>query len=123
MTADRELLELCAKAFWVEEFEDVSIRWSEAEDGILYIHAENQDHNGLDREFVWAPHRDQADSDRMAFKLRMSTRISINDVFCMVELPRLITAYVAHNNTDEDVCRAGREARMAVAVEIGRAMP
>ena len=45
---DRELLEMAAKAYWAEELDDMSFRWCENECCILYIHADNQDHNGAD---------------------------------------------------------------------------
>jgi hypothetical protein len=119
-----EQLEYAAKAYWGEEFEDVGIRWSEEDDGLLYIHADNQDHNGLDCELVWAPHRYQDHSDNMACKLRID--LYHFNVEGRGRSVRAVAsgstneANVNHNNTDEDVCRAVREARMLVAVEIGR---
>jgi hypothetical protein len=68
---------------------------------------------------IWNPLRDQADSDRMACKLRIETMFGAIDVYC---LHGPYEATVTHDNTDEDVFRAVREARMMVAVEIGRNM-
>ncbi len=70
---DRELLELAAKANWAREVADdeISLRYCEINDGILYLHADNQDHNGHDREFVWNPLADDGDALRLAVKLRM----------------------------------------------------
>ena len=66
----------------------------------------------------WRPHIDQADSDVMACKLR----IGLGFFFGFVEAQTSDhTETARHNNTDEDVCRAVREARLLVAVEIGRA--
>ena len=63
MSTDRELLELAARAFWREEIGDVcSVRWLEEEQAIGYTHAENQDHDGIDQEFVWNPLEDDGDA-------------------------------------------------------------
>jgi hypothetical protein len=72
--SDRELLELAANAFWRQDLADdeVSLRYSEQDEGMLYLHAENQDHNGHDREFVWNPLTDDGDAFRLAGKLRIS---------------------------------------------------
>lgn len=66
---DRELLELAAKANWSEDLDDMSIRWGDIDDCILFIHADNQDHNGADREFRWDPLNEDADALRLAVKL------------------------------------------------------
>jgi hypothetical protein len=69
--------------------------------------------------FKWNPLADQADSDRMACRLRIEIVFLNGRV--LTRHPRTLgILYITHNNTDEDVCRAVREARMAVAVEIGR---
>ena len=69
----------------------------------------------------WNPLTDQADSDRMACKLRMDTRISKKYALAVAVFNGFLKqCSISHNNTDEDVCRAVREARLAVAVEIGR---
>jgi hypothetical protein len=68
--------------------------------------------------FKWNPLTDQADSDRMACKLRIEILFF---EFRVIANPRRETsAAIHHNSTDEDVYRAVREARMLVAVEIGR---
>lgn len=73
---DKELLERAAKAFWSRELADdeVSIRYSEDDEGILYLHADNQDHNGRDREFRWNPLLEDADALQLAVKLHISIR-------------------------------------------------
>lgn len=67
---DRELLELAALAYWGDEIDDVcSIEWSEEDQAIGYTHADNQDHNGQDRTFLWNPLTDDGDAFRLAVKL------------------------------------------------------
>ena len=76
------------------------------------------------------PHTDQADSDRMGAKLRIDIEFYGGYVEASKCTPNTdqndwdkfdwACKSVSHNNTDEDVFRAVREARMAVAVEIGR---
>lgn len=69
---DRELLELAAQAFWGSEIDDVcSIRWLEEDQAIGYTHGDNQDHNGIDREFVWNPLTDDGDSRRLQVNLAL----------------------------------------------------
>jgi hypothetical protein len=70
---ERELLELAAQAYWAKEIADgeISFRYDEAEAAIVYIHADNQDHNGEDRERVWNPLTDDGDALRLAVKLGM----------------------------------------------------
>jgi hypothetical protein len=71
----------------------------------------------------WNPLTDEADSARMAGVLEIAIRWSDNRVYAnraRKNLP-LYDAYVSHDNTIEGKCAAVREARMAVAVEIGRA--
>lgn len=68
---DKELLEAAARANWRQELadEEVTLRYSEQDDGMLYLHADNQDHNGLDREFRWNPLEEDHDALRLAVKL------------------------------------------------------
>jgi hypothetical protein len=73
--------------------------------------------NGL---YLWRPLYDQADSDRMACKLRIELMFEGNYVGCWKDDGDSVR--VTHDGTDEDVCRAVREARLAVAVEIGKGM-
>lgn len=69
---DRELLELAAKAYWGAEIDDTcSVRWSENDDAIVYMHGDNQDHNGRDVELVWNPLESDHDAFRLAVKLRI----------------------------------------------------
>ncbi|MDD4913375.1 MAG: hypothetical protein PHP57_13870 [Sideroxydans sp.] len=67
---DKELLELAAKANWLES--DVSYRWCAEEDAIIFLDPENQDHNGHDVEYVWNPLIDDGDAFRLAVKLGLS---------------------------------------------------
>ena len=118
MSTDRELLELAAKAFWGEEIDDVcSVRWLEEEQAIGYTHAENQDHNGIDQEFVWNPLEDDGDALRLAVSMNMG--ISIYDV--------QVTAASAFGmpvkEHDKDTAKATRRAIVRAAAEIGRAIP
>ena len=72
---DREMLELAANAFWGADIDDCcSVRWLEDEQAIGYTHADNQDHNGEDREFVWNPLADDGDALRLANKLWLEIR-------------------------------------------------
>ena len=74
----RELLEYAARAYWGNEIDDVvSVEWSDADNSILYTHAENQDHNGQDRAYRWNPLAEDADALQLAVKLRM--RMMIDD--------------------------------------------
>jgi hypothetical protein len=106
----REQLELAAKALgldygWQHIFDDYEGSSSEKYD--------------------WNPLTDQADSDMMACKLRLDRQIITSKfVYCIkLVLPgKNIEKGVIHNNADEDVCRAVREARLAVAAQIGRMM-
>ena len=100
MTNERELLELVAKAMGGR---------FELENGFPNL-------NGN----FWNPLASQADSDRMACKLRIGHRFLGGNV---VEAWQGFgdMESITHNNTDEDVCRAAREAVLMVAAEIGRA--
>jgi len=72
MDEDKRLLEMAAKAYWGDEIDDVcSIEWSEKDQAIVYTHADNQDHNGQDRNFLWNPLTDDGDAFRLAMKLRI----------------------------------------------------
>ncbi|VFR32407.1 hypothetical protein BER2_1681 [plant metagenome] len=70
---DKELLLLAAHANWAEDVknDEVGIRYCEREEAILYLHADNQDHNGVDREFRWNPLEEDGDALQLAVKLRM----------------------------------------------------
>ena len=72
---------------------------------------------------VWNPLTSQADSDRMACDLEIAIRYYDDYVSANTrKVERIFTASVGHDNTIEGRRRAVREARMAVAVEIGKGM-
>jgi hypothetical protein len=108
----REQLEYAAKAMGLD------VRWDEHYQTHYIFPNSDED---------WNPLTDQADSDRMACKLRIETLFFDleNVVAARVYVPSggplnvQIEEFSKHNNTDEDVCRAVREARLLVAVEIG----
>lgn len=76
--SDRELLEWAARAYWQQELadEEVTLRYSEADQGILYLHADNQDHEGRDREFLWNSLYNGEDALKLAAKLYIHITIS-----------------------------------------------
>lgn len=127
---DRELLELAARANWMHELanEEVSFRYDEKEGGILYIHADNQGHNGLDREFLWNPLEQDYDALRLAVKLRLDVEFhqdnggavsAINYDLCRSSNMRLQGAGVDFNG---DEFSATRRAITKAAADIGRYM-
>lgn len=75
---------------------------------------------GGDASEEWNPVINQADSDRMACKLRIETVFHGDYVYSFSRKANARLAQVKFDNTDEDVCRAVREARLLVAAEIGR---
>jgi hypothetical protein len=83
MMTDRELLELAARANWSQDLanDEVGLRYSEPDEGILYLHADNQDHNGHDREFVWNPLESNHDAFELAVKLRIAPVFHEDHVF------------------------------------------
>lgn len=106
---DREKLELAAKAC------GQSITWSDTYQRFFRNGAE------LGQPAFWQPDTNQADSDRMAGKLRIGMRFLTKAVEAYwTDGVSLNYKIVIHNNTDEDVYRAVREARLLVAAEIGR---
>lgn len=115
---DKELLELAAKANWRQELADdeVMFRYSERDNGMLYIHADNQDHNGLDREFVWNPLQDDGDALRLAVKLKIDTKHYDGYVVCWFE-SFLGTGNIPYG---DDPYAATRRAITRAAAEIGR---
>jgi hypothetical protein len=73
MSAEREMLELAAKAYWAGEIDDVvSVEWNEESQSIIYTHASNQDHNGNDWALLWNPLTDDGDALRLAAKLKLN---------------------------------------------------
>jgi hypothetical protein len=121
---DRELLESAARANWAQELADdeVSIRYSEPNEGILYLHADNQDHNGHDHEFVWNPLIDDGDALRLAVKLNL--RITIEDERCGCVTASWGDDYdnhaVTHSETPETAASATRRAIVQAAAKIGK---
>ena len=71
-----------------------------------------------EKKVYWNPLTDQADSDCMACKLRID--LEFDGDYIGAWHGAMQSVNIQHNNTDEDVCRAVREARLLVAVEIGR---
>jgi len=111
----RERLELAAKAMSLSVKEDAS--------GLLYT-GSGETWFGDE----WNPAEDQGDSDRMACDLEISLVFIKNSVRAEINrhngeyLEESVRKWLDHDGTSEDRRRAVREARMAVAVEIGRVM-
>jgi hypothetical protein len=110
----REQLEWAAKACGYEYNHILGAIWVNAAEGIggIWVH--------------WNPLTDQGDSDRMACALDINTNLLPGRAYAvyyykseLIECDA-IERRVDHDGTLEDKCRAVREARMAVAVEIGR---
>lgn len=116
MKTDRELLELAAKAFWGDEIDDVSIRWGEQDNAILYIHADNQDHNGQDREFVWDPLTDDGDALRLAVKLSIDV---LNSSPILAQAVQHQTGAYGEALKYDDHYAATRRAIVMAAAELG----
>ena len=116
---DRELLELAAKANWADELDDMSIRWGDMDDCILFIHADNQDHNGADRELRWDPLSEDADAFRLAIKLaiEISPCPATDSVMC--EPKGSHDSIITVEALDE---YGARRAIVRAAAEIGKAM-
>lgn len=117
MSTDRELLELAAKAYWGDEIDDiVSVEWGEQDNAILFTHADNQDHNGIDRTFCWNPLADDGDALRLAVKLRL-------DIRCRTSSARGADAFTwIEGGDDTDPCAATRRAIVRAAAIIGEGM-
>jgi hypothetical protein len=116
MTTTREQLTLAAKAVGLE------IHGFYGDDSNQCIYADI----GPDDVIEWAPHADQADSDRMGIALAIDTEWCSGYVTAFF-FPAKSTKYldsgnIRHDNTLEGKCAAMREARLLVAVEIGRQM-
>lgn len=131
MSTDRELLELAAKAFWGEEIDDVcSVRWLEEDQAIGYTHGDNQDHNGLDQEFVWNPLADDGDALRLAVELKLSIFPPEGDDgdFAVASVPDGVLddfgeTWIQESVKDGDKLAATRRAIVCAAAEIGRSVP
>jgi len=122
MTTDRELLDLAAKAYWGDEIDDVcSIRWSDADNCILYMHSDNQDHNGLDVELRWNPLEENYDTFELQVKLEFTVNIGGGCVFVSRYENEPVIIEPFNPNIDRVV-----KVRLAItraAAEIGRNMP
>jgi len=108
---NREKLALAAKAC------GQSITWSDIYGKFFRNSAE------LGQPAFWQPDTDQADSDCMACDLELSLKFFDDCVCCIAYYTRdenSLQFVVTHDGTSEDRRRAVREARMDVAVEIGR---
>ena len=122
--SDRELLELAAKANWAEDLDDMSIRWGDMDECILYLHADNQDHNGIDREYRWHP----LDENHDAFSLAIRLGIVIDPS----DIKKARSAYVSYplggshhlltNMEVDDEEHAMRRLIVRAAAEIGKAI-
>lgn len=121
MSTDRELLELAAKANWMLELadEEVSFRYDEKENGILYLHADNQDHNGLDREFVWNPLEQDHDAFGLSVKLGMQVTINLDDQISVAHAEPCPNGFAIDH--EGDAISATRLAIVRAAAEIGKA--
>ena len=118
MSADRELLELAAKAYWAGEIDDVmSFYWDEQEAAIVYTHADNQDHNGNDWALLWNPLIDDGDALRLAVKLDMYVRCDSNSV-CVIEGQSETMVHAEVHSGDPYA--ATRRAIVRAAAEIGK---
>lgn len=69
----------------------------------------------------WNPLHDQADSDSMACDLELDIEFEVGLVRTWKGAGKI--SEVAHDNTIEGRLAAVRQARLLVAVEIGRALP
>lgn len=118
---DRELLELAANAYWAQELADdeITIRYSESDDGILYLHADNQDHNGDDREFRWNPLVESHDALELAVRLGLHIRPYKTICICGTAHDM----YLANEDiaAGDDPNAATRRAIVRAAAEIGKA--
>lgn len=129
MSADRELLELAAKAYWIDEIDDVvSIEWSDENGGILYSHGENQDHNGMDRTYVW----NTLENYNQALQLAVKCGIAVTP-YPIYEWPKHSVVAARKSLEDsrtevvepygDDAVAATCLAITRAAAEIGRQMP
>ena len=115
---DKELLELAAKAYWIGEIDDVvSIKWSESEQAIAYIHGENQDYNGYDVTLLWNPLEDDGDALRLAVKLQ--TPVFITNKISRCVFGSLSKAEECDELVGNDPYAATRRAIVRAAAAIG----
>lgn len=117
---DRELLEFAAAAFWAGEIDDVcSVEWGEQDNCILYIHGDNQDHNGADRTYRWNPLEENSD----AFELAVKLGLTINPYKRGVFVSRNEAEPVIREEWGDDDAETTRRAIVRAAAEIGKALP
>lgn len=115
MSADRELMELAAKAAGIK------LRWMKVKTfgGVIDV-AENQDR--LNQE--WRPLDDDGDALRLAVKLGIQpiwvAKFGYASAACVPEAPMPVIAIQEYG---DDPCAAIRRAIVRAAAEIGRAMP
>jgi len=127
---DRELLELAAKSYWGEEIDDVcSIRWLDADQCIVFMHCDNQDHDGQDVEWLWNPLVDDGAALRLAIKLRFAIQpISVTTV-SIIKCPLLVEIWRNGDLVKEcysdtlDIYELTRRAIVRAAAEIGKQLP
>lgn len=120
---DREMLELAAKAFWGDDIDDCcSVRWLEVDQAIGYTHADNQDHNGEDRERVWNPLDDDGDALRLLAVRKLAVSWEYMPGHVLVEDTES-DHHVVEQIIDGDRASALRRAATACMAEIGMAMP
>lgn len=110
MSADRELLELAAKAAGYEG--TVTMYPSGyAEMGLSNTHSPSGSN-------VWKPLYDDGDALRLAMKLDIDLRF--DEVEQVVEARHQATSYGEHEEYGADKCAATRRAIVRAAAEIGR---
>lgn len=113
---ERSLLELAAIAYWGDEIDDVcSIRWLEDDRAIGYTHGDNQDHNGIDQEFLWNPLEDDGDALRLAVRLGLT--VSASSLACTASHLKLW--HVISEPGAADIYAATRRAIVRAAAAIG----
>jgi len=121
MSADRELLELAAKAYWSDVIDDVmSFHWDEQEAAFSYTYADKQDHNGNYVELLWNPFIDDGDAFRLAVKLQVDVKQYGDHVVAWFDGGYIGTGRIPYEG---DPCAATRRAIVRAAAEIGKAIP
>lgn len=111
---DKELLRLAAKAYWHDDIDIFeSIELSDYENGILYIDADNQDHNGNDVAMRWNPIEEEYDAFRLLVELELNK----------LDLGGIVMNYTTGEEYRADKFAAVRLGITRFAAEIGRKMP
>lgn len=122
MKTDRELLELAAKAFWGAEIGDTcSVRWSEIDEAICYMHGDNQDHNGQDVELCWNPLEWNHDALQLAVKLRLHIGLESHTVSAWANDD--FGNFMTERHADRGDEAGTRRAIVRAAAYIGERMP